>query len=75
MTAPADPLEAAVLAGAIRALRNRAAMVRARASDGVAFLDGYRPSVIIIESKAAHLYRIARDLDRVASELEAGGAP
>jgi hypothetical protein len=68
-----DALESAVLAGAIRALRNRAALVRARASDGVTVIDR-RPPVIITESKAAHLYRIAADLDRVALELEAEGA-
>jgi ParB-like chromosome segregation protein Spo0J len=32
----------------------------------------YRSPVIVVESKAAHLYRIARDLDRVASDLESG---
>jgi hypothetical protein len=68
--APVDPFEAALLAGAINALRNRAAAIRARASIGVTILDR-RPPVVIVESKAAHLYRIARDLERVASDLEA----
>ncbi len=54
--APVDPLESAMLAGAVRALRRRAEAIRARASVGVTVLDGYQPKVIIIESKAAHLF-------------------
>jgi hypothetical protein len=63
MTSP-HPLEAEMLAGSIRALRKRAEALRARASDGVVILD-CKPAVLIVESKAAHLYRIARDFDAI----------
>jgi cell division protein ZapA (FtsZ GTPase activity inhibitor) len=65
-----ERLEAAMLSGAINALRRRADALRQRASVGVTILDR-KPPVVIVESKAAHLYRIARDLERVASDLEA----
>lgn len=73
MTRLTDPLERAVPAGAVRALRRQADAVRKRASVGVVVLDR-RPPVIIVDLKAAHLYRIARDLDRVGSDLEAEAA-
>jgi hypothetical protein len=67
-----DPFEAAIAEAAISALRRRAEAIRQRAAP-VVVLDGYRPAVRILESKAAHLHRIARDLDAIAAELEAEG--
>jgi hypothetical protein len=70
--APVDPLELAISVAVTRALRRRAEAIRKRAAP-VVVLDGYRPAVRILESKAAHLHRIARDLDAIAAELEAEG--
>jgi len=71
---PFDPLETAIAAGAVRALRQHAEAIRKRAADGVTALDGYRPLVLVIESKAAHAFKIARDWDSIAAALEREGA-
>jgi hypothetical protein len=71
--APVDPLEAAIAAGTVAALRRCATAIRQRAAP-VVVLDGYRPVVRIFESKAAHLHRIARDFDEIADAIEAEGA-
>jgi hypothetical protein len=63
-------LELAFRHGAVRVLRRRAEALRKRASDGVIALD-CTPAVIVLESESAHALRIARDWDRIASELEA----
>jgi hypothetical protein len=70
--APVDPLEADVLSGAIRALRNRAAAIRKRAAPGVTRLD--RPPGVIVTSESATALRIAKDFDAIAAELEAEAA-
>jgi hypothetical protein len=67
--APVDPFETAVLAGAINALRRRAAAIRARASVGVTVLDR-RPPVRIVTSESACALRIAKDFDAIADEIE-----
>jgi hypothetical protein len=70
---PVDPLEVDIPAGAVRALRRQAEAIRQRAAPGVTVLDR-SPPVRILESKAAHLCRIARDLDLIADEIEAEGS-
>jgi hypothetical protein len=47
----ADPLEAAIAAGAVAALRRRAEAIRARASANITILD--RPPVRIVTSESA----------------------
>ena len=69
MSAPRDDLEAAITAAAVRALRKRAAALRQRAADGVPVLDR-DPVVLVVESKAAHAFRIAHNWDLIAAELE-----
>ena len=64
-----DPLESALVAGAIVALRNRAAKLRARASGGVTVLDR-RPVVLVITSESATALRIAKSWDAIARDLE-----
>jgi hypothetical protein len=62
-----DPFEAAMIAGAINALRRRAEAIRARASVGVTRLD--QSPVVIITSESATALRIAKDFDRIADDL------
>jgi hypothetical protein len=64
-----DPLESALVAGAITALRNRAVALRKRATIGVTVLDR-RPVVLVVTSEAAHALRVARDWEAVANEME-----
>jgi hypothetical protein len=66
--APVDPLEDAIAAGAVAALRRRAAAIRVRASVGVTVLDR-RPPVRIVSSESATALRIAKDFDRIADDL------
>jgi hypothetical protein len=80
MTAPlviaepsADPLEAAIALGAVRALHRRADAIRARASVGVTILDR-RPAVRIVTSESARAFKIARDFDAITDDLEAEGS-
>jgi len=68
--APVDPLESAVLAGAVRALRRRAEAIRKRAAPGVTRLD--RPPVVIVTSESATSYKIAKDFDAIADAIESG---
>ncbi len=62
-----DPLEAVFLAAAARALRRRARVLLDKAAPGIATTEA---GVAIVESKAAHALRIARDWDAIAAELE-----
>jgi hypothetical protein len=61
-----DPLEAAFVAGAARALRRRATMLRSKAAPGVTVQD----SIVTIASESAHALRIARDFEEIAAEIE-----
>ena len=71
MTSPRpDAFSIAITSGAIRALRRVAARLRQRAAPGVTIPDRH-PDVTIVNSKSAHLFRIARDLDAIADDLEA----
>jgi len=64
--------ELAFLEGAVRALRRRAEAIRKKAALGVTSLDGYQPVVLVVDSKAAHLFRIARDWSAIADDLGGG---
>ncbi len=70
-----DPLESAIRASAVRALRRRAEAVRKGAADGVTVLDGYAPPVLSVTSEAATAFKIAKDWDQIAAELEAEAQP
>jgi hypothetical protein len=61
-----NSLELVFRRGAVRVLRRRA-----EALHGVTVLD--RTPVVVVESESAHILRMARDWDRIASELEAEG--
>ncbi len=65
-----DPLETAIEAAVVRALRRRAEALRQRAAQGVDVLD-CSPPVLVIESKSAHAFKIARDLDAIAAAVKA----
>jgi hypothetical protein len=67
-----DALEADILAGAVRALRRRAALLRKKAASGVTVVDGYRRPVLIVTSESAHAFKIAKSFDEIAADLEAG---
>jgi hypothetical protein len=70
-----DAFERAILAGSIRALRGRAAALRARASVGVTLVDrGRQRPVIVITSEAATSLRISKSWDAIADTLEAEAA-
>jgi hypothetical protein len=66
--APADPLESAMLTGAINALRRRAELIRQRAAPGITILLDRKTRVVTSES--AHALRIAESFDEIAHELE-----
>ena len=67
MTGAPDPLEAAILAGALRALRKRAAWRRERGNSGVT-ID--KNGVAIVSSEARADLDIADDLEAIALEIE-----
>jgi hypothetical protein len=67
-----DPFEDAVCAGAVRALRRRAARQAAIAESWTA--RGAR-GAIIRQGEAAIALRIALALEETAAEIEQGGAP
>jgi hypothetical protein len=70
--AEADPIESAFLAGAVRALRRRAAR-QARIAAAWSTL-GERGAVIR-QGESAIALRVAQALSELAAELEQGGAP
>jgi hypothetical protein len=70
--AEADPIESALLAGAVAALRRRATRQERVAADWTA--NGSRGAVIR-QGEAAVALRIAQALKELADELEQGGAP
>ena len=62
-----DPIESAIRSGAVTALRKRAATQAGRAMAGTVIERG----VTIRTSEAAHAGDIARQLARIADEIEA----
>ena len=67
MTGGSDPLDAAILAGALRALRKRAAWRRERGNNGVATNE---EGVAIVSSDSRADLNIADDLEAIAVEIE-----
>ncbi len=61
-----DPIEAAILAGAVAALRKRAAWRREHAREGVT----HEKVVTIVSSEARADLEIAADLEAIAADLE-----
>jgi len=72
MTQRPDTFDLAITSGAISALRRHASLLRKRASGSVTVLDR-RPVVLVVASESAHLFKIARQLDAIAADLEAEG--
>jgi hypothetical protein len=66
-----DPFEDAICAGAVRALRRRAARQAKIAKDGTSI--GER-NVVIRQGESAIAARLATTLAALADELEAGGS-
>jgi hypothetical protein len=62
-----DPLEAAFVAGAVAALRKRAALRRERASTGVVI---HENGTALATSEARVDLNIAADLEAIATEIE-----
>jgi hypothetical protein len=69
--AEADPIKFAFLAGAITALRRRAARQARIAADGTT--NGSR-NAVIRQGESAIALRVAQTLNELADELEQGGA-
>lgn len=66
-----DALDLAVTSGAVTALRRVAERLRRKAAADVVVVDG--PRMTIIKSpEASQAYRIARDLEAIAADLETG---
>ena len=70
--AEADPIESAILAGAVTARRRRAARQARIAENGTT--SGER-NTVIRQGESAVALRLARALNELADELEQGGAP
>ena len=70
--AEADPIESAFLAGAVTALRRRAARQARIAEDGTT--SGER-NAVIRQGESAVALRLALALNELADELEQDGAP
>ena len=68
-----DMLKAAILAGAVIALRKRAAVQRAKAKEGTTPVGDRHPSVVVRSPEAAMADNIADGLERIADEIEAEG--
>lgn len=67
-----DPIEAAIIAAAVAALRKRAEAQRKLATDGSALIDGHGTEVVVHSPESALAARLASDLDAIADKI--GGA-
>ena len=67
-----DLLEEAMIAGAVCALRTRAAALRGRAEPMIFSVNARDRSVQLTPSEARPLLTMAADFDAIAEELEAG---
>lgn len=65
-----DTIEAAIIAGAARVLRRRAAIQRQRAADGTVPAGENFPGVMIRSGEAVIADRLANEFTRIAEELE-----
>jgi hypothetical protein len=68
---PRDAFEVAIMSGAVKALRNRAAALRQAAAEGTSPVSEHSPQSLIRSPKAACASRLAADWDAIADELEA----
>lgn len=66
-----NAIDAAVTAGAVRALRNRSVAQREKAMPGVTNDEGRYANIVIVSSEARAALNIANDLEEIAAELEA----
>jgi hypothetical protein len=69
-----DPIETAMRAGAVHALRKRAAAQRQRAADGSFPAGEHFPGVAIRSPEAALALRLAAGLESIAAAIEAESA-
>ena len=65
-------IELAVLAGATRALRARAAVQRQKAADGTSSAGERHPNIVIRTGEAAVAGRLASAFELLAGEIESG---
>jgi len=63
-------LELAIVASAIATLRRRASILRQRANQRIAILNGEPP--VVVDSEARHKFNLAADFAAIANELESG---
>jgi hypothetical protein len=70
----ASELEAAIVAGAIAALRRRASVQAQKARDGTTSAGDAHPHVVIATGEAATAVALARALERIAAEFDAESA-
>jgi hypothetical protein len=68
-----DPLATTFLAGAIAALRKRAAVQREKAAALITVIECRGAPVTVVPSEARVPLRIAADLESIAEEIEAEG--
>jgi hypothetical protein len=65
-----DGFAAAITAGAQRALRNRAGVLRKAAANGITSVESHGRAVVIVSSEARAVLNVADDWDAIADELE-----
>jgi hypothetical protein len=71
MTSAPDAIERAMCAGAVCALRRRAAEQRQRATDGTLPADAHSCAVTLRSPEAALALRLAAGLESIATDIEA----
>ena len=71
---PPSPFEDAIIAGAVSALRKRAAVQREKAALGITRAEPPHGDVLIIASEARAALNLANDLEEIADELEVEGS-
>ena len=69
-----DALEVAIRAGAVRALRRRAAAQRGTAAAGIIPAGEHFPGIVIRSPEGALANNLADGLERIANDLDARGA-
>ena len=67
-----DPIEVAIRAGAASALRNRVAVQRRKAAEGIFPIEGQSAGTVIRSPEAALADKLADGFERIADDLDRG---
>jgi hypothetical protein len=67
---PADPIAAASVQSAVRALSQQAVRLRQRAQEGLSVPEGHSPAVSVLSPEAAAALRWAACYEAIAADLE-----